>query len=98
MKNLVKIEKIRQKIAAILKSHDVKRASVFGSYARGDETKKSDVDILIEYANNDKSLLDLAELQIELEEKLKKKVDLGEYSTIRPQIKDRILSEQVFIL
>jgi len=92
------IQEIKNKIRPILRRHDVKRAAVFGSYARGDETKKSDVDILIEYRNNDKSLFDLAGLQIELEEKLKKKVDLGEYSTIRPQIKDRILSEQISIL
>jgi hypothetical protein len=92
------IQDIKNKITPILKRHDVKKASVFGSYARGEETKKSDVDILIEYKNDDKSLYDLAELQIELEERLKKKVDLGEYSTIRPQIKDRILSEQISIL
>ncbi|MCX6720843.1 MAG: nucleotidyltransferase family protein [Candidatus Staskawiczbacteria bacterium] len=92
------IKDIKNKIKPILKRHDVKRASIFGSYARGEQKKKSDVDILIEYRNDDKSLFDLAELQIELEEKLKKKVDLGEYSNIRPQIKDRILNEQVFIL
>ena len=92
------INEIKIKINPILKKNGVKRAAIFGSYARGEETKKSDIDILIEYGDDDKSLFDLVGLQIELEEKLKKKVDLGEYSTIRPQIKDRILSEQVFIL
>ena len=92
------INEIKKKISPILKKNGVKKAAIFGSYARGEEKKKSDIDILIEYENDDKSLFDLAELQIKLEEKLKKRVDLGEYSTIRPQIKDKILNEQVFIL
>ena len=75
----------------------MKRAAVFGSYARGEQTKKSDIDILIEYANDDKSYLDLVGLQLELEDKLKKKVDLGEFHVIRPRIKEKILSEQVLI-
>ncbi len=93
------IAEIKKKIKLILKRHDVKRAAVFGSYARGDEKKKSDIDILIEYKNdNDKSLLDFVELKLELEKKLGKKVDLVEYCAIRPRIKNRVLDEQLLIL
>ena len=80
-----------------LKLHDVKKAGVFGSYARGDENNKSDVDILIEYKDNDKSLFDFIGLKLDLEKILKKKVDLGEYCAIRPRIKEKILKEQVSI-
>ena len=97
MENSIKIKNLKKKITPILKHHDVKRAAIFGSYARGDQTKKSDIDILIEYKNDDKSLFDLIGLQIELEEKVGKKVDLGEYSAIRPRIKEKILKEQVYI-
>lgn len=92
------IQEIKKKIKPILKHHDVKRAAFFGSYARGEEKKNSDIDILIEYRKNDKSLLDFVGLKLDLEEKLRKKVDLVEYSTIRPRIKDRVLKEQLFIL
>ena len=44
------------------------------------------------------SLLDFAGLKLELEEALDKRVDLGEYSTIKPIIKEQILSEEVSIL
>lgn len=91
------IREIKSKIIPILIKNGVKKASIFGSYARGDYTKKSDVDILIDYGDNEKSLFDLIGLQREIEEKVKKKVDLGEYSTIRPRIKERILREQVHI-
>jgi len=44
------------------------------------------------------TLLDFRGLKIEIEEALGKKVDLVEYSTIKPLIKERILSQQVVIL
>lgn len=91
------IQDIKNKIKPVLKFHDVKKAAVFGSYARGDQTKKSDVDMLIEYKNDDKSLFDLIGLKMDLEKALNKKVDLGEYCAIRPRIKEKILKEQVFI-
>ncbi len=91
------IADIKKKIKPILKRNNVKRAAIFGSVARGKEKKNSDIDILIEYKNEDKSLLDFVGLKLELEDKLNKKVDLTEYSTIRPRIKDRILKEQVHI-
>jgi predicted nucleotidyltransferase len=89
------IQEIKNKIRPILKRHDVKKAAIFGSYARGDQNKKSDVDILVEYKNDDKSLFDIMDLQADLEKALSKKVDLGEFSAIRPRIKEKILSEQV---
>jgi len=48
--------------------------------------------------NNDLSLLDFAALKIELEEALGKSIDLVEYSTIKPLIRERILNEEVVIL
>ena len=41
-------DKIREKIIPILKKHDVKRASLFGSIVSGNYTDKSDIDILVE--------------------------------------------------
>lgn len=92
------IQEIKNKINPILKKNGVKRAAIFGSYARGEEKKRSDVDILIEYANNDKSLLDLVGLEMELKEKLKKKVDLLTYDSIHPLLRESILEDQKIIL
>lgn len=89
------IQEIKIKIKPILKRHDVKRAALFGSYARGGPKKKSDIDILIEYKNdNDKSLLDFVGLKLELEKKLGKKVDVLTYNSIHSLLKDIILNEQ----
>lgn len=91
------IDEIRDKVIPVLKRYGVKKAAVFGSVMRGEATTGSDIDILVEI-RNDMSLLDFAGLKIEIEEALGKDVDLVEYSTIKPLIKDRILSEQVVIL
>ena len=91
------IEEIKKKIIPILIRHGVKKAGIFGSVVRGEATRKSDIDILVEI-ERDISLFDFVRLQLEIEEVLGRKVDLGEYDTIKPLIKDRILKEQVNIL
>ena len=57
----------------------------------------SDIDILVELPK-EKSLLDFVALKLELEETLGRKVDLVEYSTIHPLLKERVLKEQVPVL
>jgi hypothetical protein len=89
------LSKIKPKITDIMKKKGIKRAGIFGSYARGEQKKSSDIDILIEF---DGSLLDLVGLELELQKKLKKKVDLITYNGINHLLKDRILKEEVKII
>jgi len=91
------MDKITVKIIPILKKYGVSRASLFGSVVRGDTHKNSDVDILVEVPK-DKSLFDMMDIQFELEDVLKKKVDLVEYHLIKPRLKSYILKDQVQIL
>ncbi|CAD6491841.1 MAG: Nucleotidyltransferase domain protein [Candidatus Argoarchaeum ethanivorans] len=91
------IIEIREKILNALKQNDVKRASLFGSVVRGELTDESDIDILVEFKVR-KSLLDLVSLKLELEEMLKRKVDVLTYNSLHPLLKDRILREQEVIL
>jgi predicted nucleotidyltransferase len=91
------IDEIRRKILPILQRHGVKRAGIFGSVVRGEARGDSDIDILVE-VGSDMSLLDFVGLKLEIEEALGRRVDLVEYSTIKPLLKERILGEQVAIL
>jgi len=93
----IHVEEIRRKIFPLLQRYDVARAAIFGSFARGESTKRSDIDILVEF-KGEKSLLDLAGLKIALEELLKMKVDVLTYNSLHPLLKDSILSEQEIIL
>lgn len=91
------IIEIREKILNALKQNDVKRASLFGSVVRGELSDESDIDVLVEFKGK-KSLLDLVGLKLELEEMLKRKVDVLTYNSLHPLLKDRILREQEVIL
>ncbi len=97
MKNQKKLNKIKARIVPTLKENGVVRASIFGSFARGEESKKSDLDILVKFRGS-KSLLDLIGLELDLEDKLKREVDLLTYGSINHLIKERVLKEQVRIL
>lgn len=98
MKTVETIPTIKKKVLPILKRHAVKRASIFGSFARDEARARSDVDFLIEYKTNDKSLFDLVDLKSELEEALGRKVDIVTFNSIYSRLKERILAEQVVIL
>ena len=74
-------------------------AIIYGSYSRFSATKESDIDILIQVRKRKKfSLIDLVGLEQELEEKLKKKVDLLTYNGINHLLKNIILNEEVRII
>lgn len=92
------IKKIISKIRKVLKKHGVVRAGIFGSYARGEEEKGSDIDILIEVKGRKFSLLDLVGLEMEIEKTIRKKVDLLTYKGISPYLRERILNEEVRII
>jgi hypothetical protein len=92
------IEKIKAKISPILKKNKVTKAGVFGSYARGEQRKDSDVDIAVEINDKNMSLIGFIRLIRLLEKTLNKKVDLVEYSAIKSLIRDRILKEEIRII
>jgi predicted nucleotidyltransferase len=71
------------------KEYAVKEIGVFGSYAKGDATEISDIDILVEFEKplGWKSI----ELELYLEKLLGKKIDLVTKKALKPVIKDDIL-------
>ena len=90
------IQSIKKQIVPILKRQGVTKAALFGSTVRGEDKKRSDIDILVKIPKN-KSLLDIIRLEFQLEEKLGRKVDLVEYDAIKPLLRDVILNEQKII-
>lgn len=93
----INIDQIKEKVLPILKEVGITRSSIFGSFAAGENTKDSDIDILIEPPES-MTLFGFAGLKLELEEALGREVDLVEYSAIKPRIKQQLLSTQVPIL
>ena len=95
-----------EEILRILKEHKdklfnkykVNEIGLFGSYGRGEDREKSDVDILVEFEPDAKiSLLDFIEIEIYLSELLGKRVDLVEKSGLKPRIGKHILQEVIYL-
>jgi len=80
----------------VIRDYKVKELGIFGSVVRGEQGRRSDIDILVEYSELP-DLLKLIELERLLQRILRKKVDLVEKSGIRPELRDRILNEVVYI-
>ncbi len=99
MKSIGQIRMCLEELKPVLRERfQVETIGVFGSYSRGEQSKKSDVDILVEFTKDAHvGLLKYVELEIFLTEKLEVKVDLVMKDGIKPSLKDRILSEVVYV-
>ena len=87
-------EHIEDKLAKICEENDVVFLAIFGSFIRGEQKKKSDIDVAIEFDKNKrKSLLDLVHLEYELKKMFQRKVDLGIFSSISPYIIEDVKKE-----
>jgi predicted nucleotidyltransferase len=78
-KNIYTVDEIKDKVAPVLKEHNVKKAILFGSYADGEAQMKSDIDILVDSGLHGLSFF---ELVADVQEALQKEVDLIDVSEI----------------
>ncbi len=76
----------------------VETIGIFGSYTRGEQKNKSDIDILVTFTEpNNIDLIDFIELKQFLTRKLKTKIDLVEKAALKHRIKDKILQETIYV-
>jgi hypothetical protein len=80
----------------IRKEYKSEIIGIFGSYARGEQRKSSDVDILVRFFER-ATLFDLVGLANFLEEKLNMKVDIVSEKAIRPELREQILKQVVMV-
>ena len=96
----MKLEEFKKKLEALKPTlserFNVEALGVFGSYVRGEQKKKSDLDVLVEFSKPI-SLFRYIELEDFLTEQLGVKVDLVMKRSLKPRIKDSILKEAVYV-
>ena len=80
------------KLADVCRRNDVTRLRVFGSYARGEATGTSDVDLIADFSAP-KSLLDIVRIEREMSAALGLTVDLLTEGAISPYIRERIADD-----
>ena len=89
---------LEEKLAEICKKNDIVFMAIFGSFVRGEQNRKSDIDIAIEFErNSEKSLLDLVRIENELRRVFKRKVDLGIFSSLNPYVLEDVKKEMQII-
>lgn len=98
----MKNKKLEQALPLVRKYFDsqpIKKAWLFGSYSRGDETDDSDVDILVQYDRNGTrlSLLKISCMIIDLEDILHKEVDLVEDDRLLPFARQTADKDKILI-
>ena len=90
------MERIRENMPYLQETYGVRNIGIFGSYVRGDQKRKSDVDILVEF-EEPITLLQFVALERHLNEITGRKVDLVMKTALKPEIGERILQEVVYV-
>jgi hypothetical protein len=81
---------------SICENYQITEIAIFGSYARGEETEASDIDILVDYETAPTFIM-LVELRDYLTQLFGLKVDIVTKNGLKPRIRDRILGEAIYI-
>lgn len=84
-------------IIETLKPFNPSFIGLFGSYARNEETEKSDIDLLIDLNYPKLSLFDIGGLNWDLEQKLKTKIDLAFKNKLKQAFIPNILKDVVVL-
>lgn len=87
----------REQVVSVLRAHGILHASIFGSFARGEQLSSSDLDLLIEPSSG-ATLFDLARLELALEDAIGRHVDLVTLDELHPAIREQVMRERETLL
>ncbi|MBX3044222.1 MAG: nucleotidyltransferase domain-containing protein [Candidatus Kapabacteria bacterium] len=77
---------------------NIEKIGIFGSYARNEQTEKSDIDIIIEMPRGTDEIFEKKELlRNMLKEQFHKKIDICRERSIKPLFKDLILKDTIYV-
>jgi predicted nucleotidyltransferase len=92
--NAIKI--LKERDDEIKSKFHVSGIGVFGSFARGEGRKESDVDVLVEFEEGFKTFDNFMDLKYYLEDIFSRNVDLVTVNALKPQLKDVILQDVIY--
>jgi len=94
------LDDLKQKLIelkpVLREKYRVNEIGIFGSYTKGKENKKSDLDVLVEFEKAP-TLIEFIEMENFLSDELKVKVDLVRKRALRPYIGKAILREVIYL-
>lgn len=90
------LEEIKAIITPIAQRYNMKEVYLFGSYARGEATEKSDIDLVMDFSDTI-TLFTYAEIIEELEKLFGKKVDIVSHNSASPRLLYQIIDEEILM-
>lgn len=98
MKSLEEVKDILARNKGALRERfKVKELGIFGSFVKGRQKKRSDIDVLVVFEEGYKTFDNYMDLKFFLEGILDAKVDLVLKNTLREEIKEHVLSEAIYV-
>ncbi len=89
---------IINKLSKYFASQPIERAWVFGSYARSEEKKKSDIDLLVNFIADSKiTLFKYVHIVNDLQSLTGKRIDLVEDGQLKPFAQDSATNDKILI-
>ena len=97
MKSLEILKAELEEIKPVLRQrYKVESIGIFGSYTRGEQTTKSDLDVLVSFSESS-GLYKFVEVEEFIRKKLNVRVNLVQKGVLLPMIKDQILNETIIV-
>ncbi len=97
----MQIEEVKNRLAEqrteIQRLFHVKKIGIFGSFVQDRQTRRSDVDILVEFEKGHKDFFNYMRLKDYLESSLARKVDLVIKEAVKPRLQERIFNEVLYV-
>ncbi len=87
---------IKAELPKLNEKYGVSKIGLFGSYSRGEQTKHSDVDLLVEF-EKPIGFFKFIELEDYLAEKLKVKVELVTDDALKPSVKPHVMEDVIYV-
>ncbi len=89
-------KELYQNLKEFLSKKNIKRAAVFGSYARNEETEQSDIDLLLE--TQGLTMFDILRIEDELQVLCQRKIDVVEFKAVKPSIQKYVFANLVELI
>jgi predicted nucleotidyltransferase len=96
MRPSIALQLHRDAIRRIALDHRVRNVRVFGSALHGNDTEISDLDLLVE-PTAETTLMDIAKIQVKIEELLKVQVDVLTPNALPDKFRQRVIAEAVAV-
>jgi len=90
------ISYLKQNMALLNERFGVTRIGIFGSFARGEQSVTSDIDMVVEIEKARKNIHSFLKLKRFLEQEMAREIDLGFENSIKPAIKEKVIKQIIY--